>query len=225
MAADQINAIFFDLDNTLCDVEGSFAERYQAGISALIQQDSRWTEEELLQRTISMDRSRGRLSALLVELGVNDSEAGRAALEAENEVLFSKLKLFPQILESLDVLSEYYVLGIITNGLAAQQTRKLRTLQLERFFPIIIIDEKLGTSKPNAEIFEVAIAKAGCKPNQAMYVGDQWDVDVRGANLAGLHAVWINHDGLEQPKFGHAKFVLHSVAELPEALGLSTPEM
>ena len=67
--------------------------------------------------------------------------------------------------------------------------------------------------------------QAGCKPNQAMYVGDQWDVDVRGANLAGLHAVWINHDGLEQPKFGHAKFVLHSVAELPEALGLSTPEM
>ncbi|MCL0043429.1 HAD family hydrolase [Dehalococcoidia bacterium] len=220
MAADRIQAIFFDLDNTLCDVEGSFAERYKAGISALIQRDDRWTEEELLRRTIAMDRSRGRLSSLLLELGVSDSEAGRAALDAENEVLFSKLQLFPQIRESLDVLSQHYVLGIITNGSVAQQTRKLIDLKLERFFSIIIIDERIGISKPNAKIFEEAIVQAGCEPRQAMYVGDQWDVDVLGANSAGLHAVWINRSGLERPRFGQAKFVLRSAAELPEALGL-----
>ena len=220
MVAGQIRAIFFDLDNTLCDVEDSFVERSRAGISALVHIDDRWNEDDLLRRIVDMDRSRGRLSSLLRELGIIDSDAGKAALQAENQVLFSKLKLFPRIRKALDVLSQHYILGVITNGSIVQQTKKLQVLNLEVFFPIVIIDEAIGISKPDAQIFEVAVSKAGCTPDQAMHVGDQWNVDVRGANSAGLHATWINHSGSERPQLGQAKFILRSVAELPEALKL-----
>jgi FMN phosphatase YigB (HAD superfamily) len=35
-------------------------------------------------------------------------------------------------------------------------------------------------AKPNIEFFNHAMAKAGCKAEEVVYLGDTWDTDVEG---------------------------------------------
>jgi FMN phosphatase YigB (HAD superfamily) len=49
-------------------------------------------------------------------------------------------------------------------------------------------------AKPEAFIFETALAQHGVRPEQAWHVGDDWTEDYQGALAAGLQGVWLNRD-------------------------------
>ena len=52
-----------------------------------------------------------------------------------------------------------------------------------------------GSAKPDASIFLAACARLGVAPREALYVGDDVLLDVRGAQQAGMRAVWLNRHG------------------------------
>jgi putative hydrolase of the HAD superfamily len=49
-------------------------------------------------------------------------------------------------------------------------------------------------SKPDPRIFEIALARAGVGPAEAVMVGDSWENDIQGARAAGVRAVWFNRN-------------------------------
>lgn len=53
-------------------------------------------------------------------------------------------------------------------------------------FEFFIDSFNVGVEKPNPEIFRMATERAGVKPDEAVYVGDLYAVDVVGARSAGL---------------------------------------
>src|SRR6266853_280648 len=82
-------------------------------------------------------------------------------------------------------------LGVVTNGQTEWQTRKLEGLGLGSFFDAVLISESEGIRKPDARIFHRALERCRVEhPAEAMFVGDQPEVDVAGAHAAGLVAVW-----------------------------------
>jgi putative hydrolase of the HAD superfamily len=81
-------------------------------------------------------------------------------------------------------------LGVITNGATERQQRKLDSLGIASWFDVVLISEKEGVRKPDAEIFLRALARCGVEASEAIFVGDHPDADVGGALQAGLHAVW-----------------------------------
>ena len=46
--------------------------------------------------------------------------------------------------------------------------------------------------KPHPEFMALCIRKAGCAPEECVFVGDTFKKDVIGAMNAGMHAVWYN---------------------------------
>ncbi|MFT8889716.1 MAG: HAD family hydrolase [Ethanoligenens sp.] len=59
----------------------------------------------------------------------------------------------------------------------------------------IVISSEVKISKPDQRIFELALFKAGVKPEHTLYVGDNYYNDYIGASCAGLKFVLINHIG------------------------------
>ncbi len=53
----------------------------------------------------------------------------------------------------------------------------------------------VGVAKPQPRIFEIAIEEAGVPPDQILYVGDNPEDDIKGANNMGIDAVLINRPG------------------------------
>jgi len=90
-------------------------------------------------------------------------------------------------------------LGIVTNGELEYQRSKLARLGVEERFEHVVASGSVGVAKPDAGIFEAALARFGnASPARAAYVGDRLRTDAIGAARAGLLGVWLNRRG-ERP--------------------------
>ena len=103
-------------------------------------------------------------------------------MTARNEV-----ELFPDVSASLTRLSQRYALASLTNGNA-----DVARIGLSHHFKAIISAHAHGTAKPAPDLFHIACRELNCAPEEVVHVGDDIDLDVRGARDAGLHAVWMN---------------------------------
>ncbi|MFG2619253.1 HAD family hydrolase [Streptomyces sp. NPDC048507] len=129
--------------------------------------------------------------------------------------------LFPDVVPALDALAHGYRHGVLTNSSAANQDPKLRHLGLRDRFEVLVCAAELGVSKPDAAAFLAACEALGLPPGEVAYVGDQPEIDARGARDAGLRAVWLDRDGGRGP--GPAG--VHRIAgleHLPELLATDT---
>ena len=89
-------------------------------------------------------------------------------------------------------LARDYTLALVTNGAPDVQREKLSLTTLGPSFDVTIISAEIGVGKPDARIFEAALAGLDLGPKDAVMVGDSLARDVAGAHAAGLRAVWID---------------------------------
>ena len=88
---------------------------------------------------------------------------------------------------------------IVTNNVTSEQRLKLDRCGLRPYVDALITSEDVGVTKPDARIFETALAAAGVRPAEAVMLGDSWMTDVAGARAAGVRAVWLNRTGAVSP--------------------------
>ena len=81
-------------------------------------------------------------------------------------------------------------LGIISN-FDSRLHRVLDALGLEGYFQSVTLSTEVGAAKPSPEIFQVALAKHSCMPQQAWHVGDSEAEDYAGARAIGMRAVLV----------------------------------
>lgn len=62
-------------------------------------------------------------------------------------------------------------------------------------FASVTYSQEISAAKPDPRLFQLALSRAGCAPQEAMFVGDSWEADVVGAQRAGLRPVWVNRSG------------------------------
>lgn len=126
-------------------------------------------------------------------------------------------RLYDDVLECLQALGRLS-LGAISNGDCDIQRDKLRTLNIEHRFHPLITSEKAGTAKPDRQIFLLACQEAGCRPEEALYVGDDLQCDVFAGKNAGLNTVWLKRDALTAGSPPEGTFVISSLLKLPELI-------
>jgi len=69
--------------------------------------------------------------------------------------------------------------------------------------------------KPHAPIFEMALERLGCRPLDAVMVGDSLTTDVAGGRAAGMKTVWVDSTG-ESHEPASADVTVKDLAELLE---------
>jgi putative hydrolase of the HAD superfamily len=232
MRADRVEAVFFDLDDTLLDHSAASEVAVRARI-ALHRPDldpsghdaalDEWRRLEhlhypaYLRGEISVDEQRRRRARGLLEyLGADP--IGPAGLDRWFAEFLDSYRgawaPFDDVLPLLDALADRVAaMGVVTNAIAELQRRKLAALGLERRLVHLIASSEVGVAKPSPEIFAAAAFAVGVPPARVAYVGDRLDTDARGARDAGMVGVWLNRD----PERADATDVptIRSLAELP----------
>jgi putative hydrolase of the HAD superfamily len=223
-----IKAVFFDVDNTLYDFER--VRRY--GLNVALQHiyehlpntRGRLTVQHLIElREQAAEEAEGsRLDLVeirtesfrraLAMCGYGDELAPELTrIYATNRFRFARP--FEGALMALRGLRGRYVLGVISNA-----NTPLECLGLESYFDHQFYAEDVGLAKPDPRIFEMAMSRVPCRPEQFVYVGDSIEFDVMGAMNAGARTVWFNPqsqsypDGLARPDF--------EIADLAELIGI-----
>jgi HAD superfamily hydrolase (TIGR01549 family) len=120
------------------------------------------------------------------------------SLESEYwDVVQKSMKLFPETLSVLSALKKKYKLGMITNSQKDGSTRALDSedyIKMEAFFDHIIISAEGDIpAKPDPVPFKMMLKKLEIKSEDALFVGDDFRVDIEGSINAGIKAVWLKH--------------------------------
>jgi len=207
-----IKAIGFDLFNTLITAERKALGEAMSKLTRSLQLSGLALEEEAFKRAhreaalrfIKETRKRGRethnrfwISAALQTQGFHippeDPRIARG-VDAYFSAFLPNCNLIPGTTEMLEALKGPYRLGLLSNFTHAPAAREIIDgVGLSPFFEVVIISGELGYCKPHPLIFRQLIEQLGVEKDQILYVGDDPEPDITGAQRAGLQPVWMTY--------------------------------
>jgi putative hydrolase of the HAD superfamily len=124
---------------------------------------------------------------------------------------FGDVELFPDVLPALEPLRHKYRLGLLSNGNSYPER-----CGLEGVFDFVVFSQDHGVEKPDPELFNIALSKAGCSRSQFLHVGDSLINDVMGATGAGIPCVWLNRSQVTNTSGITVDYEIESLIELLE---------
>ena len=209
MAEPQLDAVFFDVDDTLFSTSKFAARARRAACEAMHQAGVGLDPQELLdelQEVVSEFTSNydHHFDQLLLRIpkrhykGVNTGLVVAAAVIAYHDTKARHLQPYPDAIALLrDLASLDVVRGVITSGLTVKQSEKLLRLGVVPYLTpaAIYISEQIGINKPNVKLYRRACSDLNLKPARCMYVGDRPERDIDPANALGMITVRLSRGG------------------------------
>jgi putative hydrolase of the HAD superfamily len=134
--------------------------------------------------------------AALFEYGLNIHRTNIDVLTKLVNIRHKKKSLwtftFPWIREILVFLkAEGYRMSVVSNSDGGVK-KVFQDLDLSQYFEYIFASQDFRIEKPDPKIFKAAINTIEIDPADVIFVGDIFNVDVKGANLAGIGAIHLD---------------------------------
>ncbi len=107
----------------------------------------------------------------------------------------NEVELYSDVLPTLETLTEHFLLVAVTNGNA-----NLQRIGIRHLFHDVVTAVDVGAAKPARPIFEEAVNRAGVAAQETLHVGDHPEIDIAGAQEAGLRTVWVNRNDDDWPE-------------------------
>lgn len=188
-----IQAIIFDLDNTLLDRTRTFQNFTTSFVNTYFAHDP--NADAIATRIIDLDQDGYKdkhllFAELLEELPWLTKPDHNELMGFYNVHYVKNALLMEHAAETMSYIRQKYKLGLITNGRTAIQYGKIDRLGIRDLFDFILVSEEAGVKKPDNRIFEMALNKLGLRPEQCLYIGDHPTNDIEGAGKAGMKTIW-----------------------------------
>jgi HAD superfamily hydrolase (TIGR01549 family) len=234
---EKLTTVIFDLDGTLRrsvpDGEEVFLD-YAASLGAPITQEARnkarrwsydyWADSECLLIDV---KAYGKVGGEFWEnyawrqlqaMGVSNTQAKEWAPLVHQHI---KENYDPEDVIPEDVIPTLKALRAadLTVGLVTNRENPvddyLHEVGLVEHLDFFFTAGDIGAWKPAPEIFYYALGLANAKPEEAVYIGDNYYADVLGASNANIQPILIDPDGI----FSEADCpVIHAIGELADLL-------
>ena len=172
-----IKWIFFDIGSTLVDESVAYQNRIERTIAG-----TNVTYDDFYNKMVEISKyNQSGYNKALEAYGLK-----MAPWNSDDEFVY------PETENCLSELSKHYKIGIIANQNLGSEER-LEKFGLLKYIDLVIASAEEGVAKPDLRIFQIALDRANCKPEEAVMVGDRIDNDIIPANKIGMTTVWIKH--------------------------------
>ena len=170
-----IKWLFFDIGSTLVDESVAYRNRIERTIA-----NTDISYDDFYQRMVEISKHDQNTYKYIIEAyGLK-----KAPWNSEDEYVY------PEAENCLSELSRHYKIGIIANQELGSEQR-LEKLGLLKYIDLVAASAEEGVAKPDLRIFQIALDRSNCKPEEAVMVGDRIDNDIIPANKIGMKTVWI----------------------------------
>jgi len=203
-----ITAIYFDLDDTLWDMElvipraeqhlyAWFVEHYPRVADTYTPEQLHRLRQRIGQRhpELRHDLSTLRMKMLrqiLVGAGYDEAPAEQAFCvfqEARNRV-----RLYDDVVPALQRLAKTHRLFALTNGNAS-----LQAIGISEWFEACVTARELGVAKPDPQFFAKALDQTGLHAREVLHVGDHPENDIQAASRVSMPTLWLNRKSTAWP--------------------------
>lgn len=193
-------ALLFDLDNTLMDRDHTFRSFSTQFVKDLLghlsAEEAQRVVEDMIVRDADGYRDKDGFFAELSEVLPWKTPVAAADIRAYyDETYTSHGALMKYAVETLDYCRDRgYILGLVTNGKKHLQNGKIDLLGLRGYFKAIVISGEAGISKPDPDIYRLALERLGTTAEHTLFIGDHPVNDIWGAGKAGMETVWLKRN-------------------------------
>jgi putative hydrolase of the HAD superfamily len=191
-----MNAILFDLDETILDRTKSLFDFVSWQASKILEVNLGVDKTAFVERFIELDASgsvwKDKVYAELIKEFKIDGWSVSDLLKIYELCFCAFCQPKNGVIEAIRELKTLdYKLGLVSNGKTPFQERNFCSLGVSTLFDAILISESIGIRKPEIEIFHLASSKLGVAPENTVFVGDNPEVDIVGANNAGMYSIYV----------------------------------
>lgn len=184
-----VRAVIFDIDGTLMDTNYVHVEAFARAFREL----GREVPRSAIHKQI------GKGSDLLLPALLGDDEPAAERADTRHSELYAELEdqgyPLPGAKELLASLARRRIpIWLATSAKPEQLEYLIGALEADGRIAGVVSSGDVEASKPAPDIFAAALERAGCRPDEAVVVGDTiWDVIA--AKRAGLRTVGVLTDG------------------------------
>jgi len=131
--------------------------------------------------------------------------------------IYSHRKVYPEMIETLVALQKAGIrMGVVSNttnpGFMKDYEQSL--LKLDPYFEFSIYSSEVPYRKPHPSIFQLALARLNLDPEEVLFVGDNLNADVVGAQSVGMPTAWLNREGKDLPSDVIPDYEIKTATEL-----------
>lgn len=179
----EIRGIIFDLDGTLYVCENfaagihDAAAAYIAGLKGISQDEAALLMGAARKKLAEENGTVQTLSAVCRELGGSVQELHRHFVHKLRPEAY--LVRDERVIRLLETLAERFPLYIYTNNNCALTTRIINHLGLNHALNGLFTIDDEWRAKPDEEMVKRILETIGLSPDEALFVGDRYDVDLR----------------------------------------------
>ncbi|MBP3461543.1 MAG: HAD family hydrolase [Bacilli bacterium] len=209
-----IKRIIFDLDNTII----LWKDEYVEALKKTMKEFDIDVDYKIIDKVIEeQEKIRKILTKEILLQDINRNTNLNLDIEFINKLLINQSTLAPQndekMIELFTYLDKKYEIVLLTNYFKEAQVGRLKTLGIDKFFKEFYGCEEI-TLKPNKEAFIKAIGPY--KPNECLMIGDNYEVDIKGAKVLNINVIQVDLKNKIKEKQKHK--VIKSLYELKEML-------
>ena len=175
-----------------------------------------------------MQRPRHKRDNLAAMLKVLIFDLGHTILDEESDrdldIRVRPATPMPGVKEVLPTIKLRMGIWANTREASADDVRQwLQRASLDHYFSCIVTSHDVGYWKPDKMFFTCALAQCGCDANEVLFVGNQLNTDIAGANSCGIPSVLVvgrEYKSLDDQPNANARptYRIRSLAQLPELL-------
>jgi putative hydrolase of the HAD superfamily len=231
-----IQAVLFDLDNTLVDFLRMKRTASDAAARAMVLAGADFgfppdKAGDVLWGEYLDDLEGNEVFATFLRkhhrqaLGLSAHNVDRIAAAAVNAYLKAKMlhtDPYAGVRATLVALTKAGLrLGVLTDAPRFKAYQRLEAAGLVDFFEFVVTVTDHGARKPAPQAFKAALDLFGLPPTQVLMVGDWPEKDMAGARAAGMRTAWARYGKPGAPVPPEAEWVLESVEGLIPLLRLA----
>ena len=122
----------------------------------------------------------------------------RALSELHRALSRRRLRLYPDVLPTLEALGARFALGMVSDAQPCFALAELREFGLDRYFPAPIVSAPRPFRKPDPRLFREALDALRVAPHEAIFVGNDMFRDIHGSSALGMRTIFFASGAGEQ---------------------------
>ena len=216
-----IQAVIFDLDNTLLDFMNMKIKAVESAVHGMIEAGLQM-EKDLAKNTIFKIYEEKGLEYQEVfddfiqrELGKIDYKILASGIVSYRKAREASLILYPNVNSTLITLSKWGLkLGVVSDAPSREAWMRICSVNLHHIFDAIVTFHDTGIHKPSPEPFEKISSLLKVPPENSLMVGDWPERDVIGAKKLGMKTAFAKYGDVFGTKHSGADYDIMDIKEI-----------
>ena len=195
-----IQAIIFDLDNTLLDFIKMKQFAVKAAITAMNEAGLNVDEEKAYQEILDLYVQKGWENQQVFDdylnqtIGAVSNKILAAGIVAYRRAREATLLVYPNVNKTLIELTKMGIkLAVVSDAPSREAWMRLYYLNLHHVFDPVLTYDDTGVRKPSPKPFQMALDYMKLKPEEALMIGDWPERDVVGAKQIGIKTIFARY--------------------------------